>query len=792
MNLGGNLNEQHSEKLGWKTSISINLFQQSTKPSLGVLACFFKNRNLYVVNLALILALLGGMFGTVSAVQASTFTVTNINDSGAGSLRQAITIAVSGDTIIFNPALAGQTITLSSTLVVNKNMTINGNAPASKVRVSGNNTIRVFEVISGITLTLDSLDVRNGFSSVEQGSGVLNFGTVNIKNSIFSGNVARHGGAIKNTGTLNIVNSTFSGNSASGPANTSAYGGGIYNFGTLNIEDSTFAGNIASPYGGGGGVHNRSGTVSIINSTFSGNNARDGGAINNNAEGTATIMNSIFSGNSAENGGGIINYENLDITNSTFLSNSAIGGGGGILNHGMLSLTNSTISSNSSGGEFTSSDGGGIYNDGTMTTANTTFSDNSSNSDGGGIYNTNSLTIVNSTFSGNTDSSGRGILSGGTLNITNSTFSESGILNVGTLNSRSNIFANSTFGSDCYNNGTIGININNLVETNSAPPNNCGTPTLTIDPKLGPLADNGGPNQTLALLTGSPALDTGDNATCTATDQRGVSRPQGDACDIGAYEYGPSIAEVDVTIDVSNVGNYNILPEQSVSDDYGINGGPVHVSSTNGLPIFTSQRAIFGTSFNSIVGYPADQLTTDYWFTSYDDVGMITYLVIGNPHATLTAQVDVYIGGIKKNATPYSIAPGQRIFPRYGINAGPVHVVSTNGVNIFTSERTKFGNSFNEVMGYPGNQLTTDYWFTSYDDVGMITYLVIGNPHATLTAQVDVYIGGNKMNATPLLHRSRTAHLPPLRHQCRTRACGQHQWCGYLHQRTLQVRQHVQ
>jgi beta-lactamase superfamily II metal-dependent hydrolase len=114
--------------------------------------------------------------------------------------------------------------------------------------------------------------------------------------------------------------------------------------------------------------------------------------------------------------------------------------------------------------------------------------------------------------------------------------------------------------------------------------------------------------------------------------------------------------------------SYYVGSEQSVSDRYGINGGPVKVSSTDGTsPIFTSQRAIFGSSFNSIVGYPADQLTTDYCFTSYDDLGMLTYLVIGNPHATLTAEVDVYIGGIKRNATPYSIAPGQRIFPRYGI-----------------------------------------------------------------------------------------------------------------------------
>ena len=80
---------------------------------------------------------------------------------------------------------------------------------------------------------------------------------------------------------------------------------------------------------------------------------------------------------------------------------------------------------------------------------------------------------------------------------------------------------------------------------------------------------------------------------------------------------------------------------------------------------------------------------------------MTTYLVIGNPSGS-TALVDVYIAGVKRNITPYSIAPGQRIFPLYNLNAGPVHVVGIDGVKIFASERTKYLDSFNEVMGYPG------------------------------------------------------------------------------------------
>ena len=175
-----------------------------------------------------------------------------------------------------------------------------------------------------------------------------------------------------------------------------------------------------------------------------------------------------------------------------------------------------------------------------------------------------------------------------------------------------------------------------------------------------------------------------------------------------------------------NATPYSIAPGQRIFPRYAMNGGPVRVVSTNGVNIFTSERSKFGQSFNEVLGYPANQFTTDYWFTSYDDASMITYLVIGNPHATLTAEVEVYIAGAFANT--YSIAPGQRVFPRYGINSGPVHVVSTNGVDIFTSERSKYLSSFNEILGLANNQLTTDYWFTSYDDVGMDTELVISAP----------------------------------------------------------------
>ena len=243
-----------------------------------------------------------------------------------------------------------------------------------------------------------------------------------------------------------------------------------------------------------------------------------------------TIANGKITGT----GGGIYNYSGtLTVTNSTFSDNSATYGGG-IYNEGTLTVTNSTFSGNSA------TYGGGIYNQGTLTVTNSTFSGNTANT-GGGIYNYGTLTVTNSTFSGNAATYGGGIYNQGTLTVTNSTFSGNaattygGIYNQGTLNYANTIIANST-GGDCNNSATIGTNTNNLVEDGTC------SPTLSGDPMLGALANNGGSTQTFALLSGSPAIDAGNNTVCAASpvsglDQRGVTRPQGAACDIGSYEY---------------------------------------------------------------------------------------------------------------------------------------------------------------------------------------------------------------------------------------------------------------
>jgi hypothetical protein len=243
------------------------------------------------------------------------------------------------------------------------------------------------------------------------------------------------------------------------------------------------------------------------------------------------------------NSGVTVNMSHLTISNGSVTT-----GGGGIYNVGTLTLTNVTVSGNNA------ANGGGIDNGGTVTlTTNSTVSGNSANA-GGGIYNTGILNMTNSTVSGNNAANGGGIdnADGGSATLTNSTVSGNstpgsgsggGINNQtgGTLNLFNSIVANQVSGGDCTNSGIITSNGYNLDSNGSC--NLTATGDLpNTNPMLGPLALNPpGSTETQALLAGSPAIDhipVGVNGcgTTVTTDQRGVKRPQGVGCDIGAYE----------------------------------------------------------------------------------------------------------------------------------------------------------------------------------------------------------------------------------------------------------------
>ena len=245
--------------------------------------------------------------------------------------------------------------------------------------------------------------------------------------------------------------------------------------------------------------------------------------------------------------GGILNAGTLTLTNSTVTDNTGENFGGGISNSGTLSLTDTTVSDNILGGTNLSGGGGGIFSSGTLTLTRSTVSGNSTIGRGGGIYGADpTITITNGTISGNTALNGGGIFNRfGTVIITHATIAGNtatdnggGIWNFGgTMTLANSIVSGNTAATpsdDCA--GSITSLGHNLASDASCAFAGVGDLNST-DPLLGPLADNGGPTMTHALLSGSPAIDAVPLAFCTVTtDQRGVPRPQGPECDIGAFE----------------------------------------------------------------------------------------------------------------------------------------------------------------------------------------------------------------------------------------------------------------
>src|SRR4028119_2380104 len=217
----------------------------------------------------------------------ATVTVTNNNDSGPGSLRDAIASAAAGDTIQFASSLASQTITLSNgQLVINKNLTIDATG-ATNLTISGNNTSRVILTGESTNVTLKNLIVANGKASgtdlnneaTSSGGGIKTGGssTLTLDNCQVNNNVAGFGGGIY-TGfrsTTTVINSKFSGNDGSLASNTERGGGAIAtkSGGSLTIRDSEFTDNKGSY---GGAVNNLLGSLTIENSKFTGNRTNKG------------------------------------------------------------------------------------------------------------------------------------------------------------------------------------------------------------------------------------------------------------------------------------------------------------------------------------------------------------------------------------------------------------------------------------------------------------------------------------------------------------------------------------
>ena len=278
---------------------------------------------------------------------------------------------------------------------------------------------------------------------------------------------------------------------------------------------------------GGGAVRMEGGGV-VDGVTFVQNKSDvQGGAVY--ALSGITIQNCVFDTNTQSNllpgqsaGGAVYLAASGNVVkDSTFSNNASALYGGAIAcwDACVATVVGCTFSNNA--GLY----GGGVLNNGTMKLANSTFAGNTVTGDGGAISSSGTLTVVHCTIAGNS-----------------STGPTAGLKYGGTLTLKNTLIAGNTGGGvDCGlggGAGTIAANVGNFVQDNTC------SPALSGDPKLGSLADNSGPTKTMALLIGSTAIDAADPTACNdpdvfSMDQRKTARPQGAACDIGAYEFVP-------------------------------------------------------------------------------------------------------------------------------------------------------------------------------------------------------------------------------------------------------------
>ncbi len=314
-------------------------------------------------NVLLPLFLVFVVYLSAASTPAATITVTNGNDHGTGSLRQAIADASSGDTINFAPSVRTVNLT-SDELVIDKNLTITGSF-AHRVTVRRTiSSFRIFHIPSrNVTVFISRLTISNG-DAIEHhalrgnGGGINSAGTLTLTDCIISGNGSpggNGGGLFNDGGTMSVTRCTISNNFASGDDFAGGgNGGGIGTFrGSVIITSSTISGNSGSissycnpVSGGGGGVYNF-GSMTISNCTISGNSVRANGFCDYGPN-PVTMY-----------GGGILNYGNLQITSSTIAHNSASSGngpsGGGIYSSGDTTTDSSIIALNSAptGPDFT-------------------------------------------------------------------------------------------------------------------------------------------------------------------------------------------------------------------------------------------------------------------------------------------------------------------------------------------------------------------------------------------------------------------------------------------------------
>ncbi len=479
----------------------------------------------------------------VVAIVFLAFPITFAADINVGEgcfFADAITAANNDEAVSGCPAGDGaDTISLSSDITLNTvlpHVTTEITIEGGGFTISGNNRYRIFAVNGG-NLTVNNLTMIKG--NADWGGAIVNGngGTLSVSYSTISNSKAEEGGAIGNEGTVAINNSEIINNRA-------PTGGAIHNTGNaLNITGSSITDNSSTKRGGA--IYSTGETLTISDSILTHNDSEDnGGAIYMDA-GKLKITTTFLEGNTSGHVGGAINCDdcNLRIEYSQLRGNVAENGGGAISHwDGGVEILDSIISDNTAkkGGRF--SEGGGIRSAGKLLIGRSTISHNEAGN-GGGIYSVGGWLTGPSAIRNSLITSNRATAKGGGVYVDDGRFE---VIHLTIVNNKAiqgggvyraldatvvlyNTIITGSEGRACY--GRLEENVANLIEDGSC------LPHLSGDPMLGDLVEpeDGSPPY-YPLLEGSPAIDAADSLFCPDNDITGTPRPQGDGCDIGAYE----------------------------------------------------------------------------------------------------------------------------------------------------------------------------------------------------------------------------------------------------------------
>ena len=485
------------------------------------------------------------------------------------------------------------------------------------------------------------------------------------------------------------------------------------NGGTLTINDATIRNGYPT-----GGFLSGGGNILVANN------------------GRLNLFNSVVETGNSTSGAGILNFsgtinivDSLIQANGTFVANQD---GAGIYNVGVANITNSLIYGNVT---FSAS-GGGIYNTGTMTITNSTLSENISSQEGAGIYNTGTLTLNNVTISENT-----------------ALLTPSGLYNSGAANVNNSIISGN-FLADCVlASGTFTASANNIFGANGSNGGCTGGTILAgaIGTLLEPLADNGGPTLTHALVAGSPAINA-SGAGATSSDQRGAAAVG--TRDIGAFEFSGTVPTVTV----------GTASTTSVLENGGVATIPVTVANLaagNSLTVVAN-----------IAGGTATQ-NTDYTITSslsFNANGSQDFVITALPDALIEGNETLTVNFFLIGAAEISGNGNQTVTildlvaPQFTKSFSPSTIFGDTSTLTFTIDNTAnlvdataldFTDNLpaGMIIATPANESTTctGGTITALSGTGVITYTggtVSNGTSCTVQVDIEGVLSGTHINTT--------------------------------------------